>query len=142
MTTEKPRTPDLIPCRFCGMATERNVDSEDVVFCINVDCDIWGVHVASHTWNTLDPAAMLAAGYVPTSDLEKLFTQSEIDGVRQQALEEAEAACTNVIKTYDVLKPDGKTYEPLRVQKAAKDMVALAREDITALMDTKETDNE
>lgn len=42
-------------------------------------------------------------------------------------------ACANVIKNYDVLKPDGKTYEPIRVQKAAKGMVSLAREDIRAL---------
>jgi len=49
------------------------------------------------------------------------------------AYEAAASSCTNVIKNYDVMKPDGTTYEPIRVQKAAKGMVSLARQDIRAL---------
>jgi hypothetical protein len=49
------------------------------------------------------------------------------------AYEAAEAACTYVIKNYNVMKPDGTTYESLKVQKAATGMVSLAREDIREL---------
>ena len=45
----------------------------------------------------------------------------------------AAEACTDIIKKYDVMKPDGVTYEPMRVQRAAKGMVSIAREDILAL---------
>jgi len=41
--------------------------------------------------------------------------------------------CTRIIKDYDVMKPDGVTYEPARVQSAAKGMVSLVRQDIRAL---------
>ena len=52
---------------------------------------------------------------------------------RADAIHDAADACTNVIKKYDVMKPDGKTYESLKMQKAAKGMVSLARRDIEAL---------
>ena len=52
---------------------------------------------------------------------------------RLQAIQEAADACTNLIKNYEVMKPDGKTYESLKMQKAAKGMVSLARQDIEAL---------
>jgi hypothetical protein len=52
---------------------------------------------------------------------------------REDALKEAADVCTNIIKEYDVMKSDGITYEPLWVQKAAKGMVSLAREDIRNL---------
>ena len=52
---------------------------------------------------------------------------------RADAIHDAADACTNVIKKYDVMKPDGKTYESLKMQKAAKGMVSLARQDIEAL---------
>jgi hypothetical protein len=48
-------------------------------------------------------------------------------------VERAAEVCTVIIKDYDVMKPDGKTYEPLKVQKAAKGMVSLVRQDIRAL---------
>jgi len=54
--------------------------------------------------------------------------------VKAGLMRAAEAADT-VAKSYDVLKADRKTYEPPRVQKAAKSMVRLASEDILALAD-------
>ncbi|WP_288927250.1 hypothetical protein [uncultured Maritimibacter sp.] len=57
----------------------------------------------------------------------------ERDAAEALAYERAAEICTNVIKNYDVMKPDRETYEPPRVQKAAKGMVSLAREDIRAL---------
>ncbi len=54
--------------------------------------------------------------------------------IRADALREAAEICTSIIRDYDVMKPDGKTYEPLKVQKAAKGMVSLARQDILALI--------
>jgi hypothetical protein len=52
---------------------------------------------------------------------------------RNDALTEAVDVCTEIIKEYDVMKPNGTTYEPLWVQKAAKGMVSIARQDIRKL---------
>jgi hypothetical protein len=49
------------------------------------------------------------------------------------AYEAAGDACDNVAKSYDVLKADRETYEPPRVQMAAKSMVRIASEDVRAL---------
>ena len=66
-------------------------------------------------------------GYVEYTRTDLIPSRTYEDGVRAAA-----EACTNVMKSYDVLKADGKTYEPMRVQKAAKSMVGLTREDILA----------
>ena len=60
---------------------------------------------------------------------------------REKALREAVEVCTNVIKNYDVMEP-GKPnqFASLKIQKAAKGMVSLTREDILALI-TKDADN-
>lgn len=58
---------------------------------------------------------------------------AERDALVGAVIERAAEVCTAIIKDYDVMKPDGKTYEPLRVQKAAKGMVSLVRQDIRAL---------
>ena len=42
-------------------------------------------------------------------------------------------ACTNVIKSYDVMDETGTKYLPMKTQKAAKGMVSIAREDIGKL---------
>lgn len=52
---------------------------------------------------------------------------------RAKVVADAVACCTDVIKNYDAMKPDGVTYEPMRVQKVAKGMVSIARQDIRAL---------
>ena len=54
---------------------------------------------------------------------------------RYYAMRDAADACTNVIRNHDVMEPDGKTYESMKVQKAAKAMVKLARQDIRAMME-------
>jgi hypothetical protein len=61
--------------------------------------------------------------------------EAAIVTARNDALQEAADVCTVVIKEYDVMKPNGTTYEPLKVQKAAKGMVSIARQDIKALKD-------
>ena len=49
------------------------------------------------------------------------------------AIEAAAEACTNVIKSYDVMDATGTKYLPMTTQKAAKGMVSIAREDIWKL---------
>jgi len=51
---------------------------------------------------------------------------------RAQGMREAAEACTNIIKNYDCMKADGETYQPMWVQKVAKGMVSIARQDILA----------
>jgi hypothetical protein len=60
--------------------------------------------------------------------------EAAIATARANALREAAEVCTRIIKDYDVMKADGVTYEPIKVQKAAKGMVSLARQDILALI--------
>jgi hypothetical protein len=54
---------------------------------------------------------------------------------RADALREAAYVCGQIIKDFDVMRPDGITHQPARVQRAAKGMVGLARQDILALID-------
>lgn len=56
------------------------------------------------------------------------------------AFEMAATVCSGVIKDYDVMKSDGVTYENIKVQKAAKGLVSIAREDIRALATEAERD--
>ena len=49
------------------------------------------------------------------------------------AIQSAIDACTNVIKSYDVMDETGTKYLPMKTQKAAKGMVSIAREDIGKL---------
>jgi hypothetical protein len=64
--------------------------------------------------------------------LDKLIADAE-----RRGMERAAVICTGIIKNYDVMKPNGTTYESLNVQKAAKGMVSLARADIRAAMEDK-----
>ncbi len=49
------------------------------------------------------------------------------------AIEAAAAAAEYVIRNIDILKADGETYETPRVQKIARGLVDVARQDILAL---------
>ena len=53
--------------------------------------------------------------------------------IRNAVLEEAANLCTAIIRDYDVLTADGKAYAKMHVQKAAKGMVSLVREDLIAM---------
>ena len=53
---------------------------------------------------------------------------------REAALKEAAAVCEYIIKNIEILKADGETYETPRVQKIARGLVDLARQDILALI--------
>jgi hypothetical protein len=64
--------------------------------------------------------------------------ETKLATARPDALEEAAEVCTNIIRDYDVMKPNGTTYEPVHVQRAAKGMVSLARADIRALIAKEE----
>ena len=64
--------------------------------------------------------------------------ETKLATARPDALEEAAEVCTNIIRNYDVMKPNGTTYEPVHVQRAAKGMVSLARADIRALIAQKD----
>lgn len=59
--------------------------------------------------------------------------EAERDRLVIGAFRAAAKAAQNVAKSYDVLKPNGKDYEPARVQRAAKSMVRIAVEDIESL---------
>ena len=61
-----------------------------------------------------------------------------VAGAKAEGMREAASMCTAVIGKYNVMKPDGETYEPVRVQKAAKGLVSIARQDILAAADKLE----
>lgn len=85
-------------------------------------------------WNDEDrfrEACVLVSG--PPDDARATL-DAMLKAEREKALREAAEICTNIAKNYSVMKPDQVTYEPLRVQEAAKSMVRLAREDILALI--------
>jgi hypothetical protein len=63
-------------------------------------------------------------------EIKKLVIDAE-----RRGLERASEMCTYVIKNYDVMKPCGHIYESLKVQKAAKGMVSIVREDIDAALE-------
>lgn len=70
----------------------------------------------------------------PTEYVSRAHCEALVAAARANALREAAGVCTHVTKTYVVMKPDKETYEPMRVQEAAKGMVRLARQDIEALI--------
>ena len=80
--------------------------------------------------NKVDAQAAVQADY-DARIMSALHPASPLSAVAMRT--RAADACTDIIKKYDVMKPDGVTYESMRVQKAAKGMVSLAREDIRAL---------
>jgi hypothetical protein len=67
-------------------------------------------------------------------DIDDMAAQHDaIPRAYQMGLDAAANASDEVAKNYSVMKEDGETYEPLRVQSAAKSMVRLASQDIRAL---------
>ena len=95
-----------------------------------------------HNLGSVDAENANAALIAAAPDLHRIATEQAVEierllgaltTCRAEALQDASDACTNIIKNYDVMKPDGKTYESLKMQKAAKGMVSLARQDIEAL---------
>ena len=89
--------------------------------------DVSGHVVAKHGLTPTDATAALTA----VKDAEW-----------NAAIEAAAKACTTVIKDYDVMTPCGNKYEPIKVQRAAKGMVSLARQDIRALRRAAPTEGE
>ena len=79
------------------------------------ECKIFG-----NEYQTVEP---LFAAIEPAPDHETW------DAAIQSAMD----ACTNVIKSYDVMDATGTKYLPMKTQKAAKGMVSIAREDIGKL---------
>jgi hypothetical protein len=74
------------------------------------------------------------------ADAKAAYDKAIADAERR-GMERAAEICTGIIKNYNVMKPDGTTYESLKVQKAAKGMVSLAREDIETAMEDKRGTN-
>ena len=108
---------DLKPCPFCGGEPRTMFyDGTMQATCAahHTDCAGTDVLAPIRMWNTraVDPAA-----------------------IREAALREAAEVCTYVIKNIDILKADGETYETPRVQKIARGLVDVARQDILALID-------
>jgi hypothetical protein len=63
--------------------------------------------------------------------------EAALETAREDALEEAADVCTKIImENINIMKSDGRHINPLWVQKAAKGMVSLAREDILNLKET------
>lgn len=79
----------------------------------------------------------LQDGIAIINTLSADLTQSQAEVAA--AYERAAEVCTNIIKNYDCMKADGKTYQPMWVQKVAKGMVSIARQDIRALATTEQT---
>lgn len=60
------------------------------------------------------------------------------DAGYEAGLKAAADACTNVIKNYDVMTNAGESYAAPHIQRKAKGMVEIAREDIRALSKQEE----
>lgn len=71
------------------------------------------------------------------AELEAALTRA--NAATAAAYEVAARACSGIIKDYYCMKDDGKTYHPLWVQKVAKGMVSIARQDIRALATPDQT---
>lgn len=60
-----------------------------------------------------------------------------VAAIREAALREAAAKCEYTIRNIQILKSDGETYETPRVQKIARGLVDVARQEILALIGEK-----
>jgi hypothetical protein len=96
----------------------------------------WRFHAANRDeW--LEGGWSLEHDCKATSYTRTDHSQALIAAAERRGMERAAVICTGIIKNYDVMKPNGTTYESLNVQKAAKGMVSLARADIRAAMEDK-----
>ena len=146
-------TDELKPCPFCGgearivnvamvgcayvVCTDCRMQSDDgnidsVVTAWNTRADAAGAKLAKVTEDRDDALIALASA---RKQLERYIAEAEaaLPAVYRLALVDAEFACTNVIKNYDVTYDGGKKFAPMKTQNAAKGMVSIAREDILAL---------
>lgn len=84
-----------------------------------------------------DPECTDCGGTGITYQTERVCACQPTDAAqaREAALREAAEVCTYVIKNMAILKADGETYETPRVQKIARGLVDIARQDILALID-------
>lgn len=71
----------------------------------------------------------------PNGEAPVLVYHATPTAIREATLREAAAVCDYVIKNIDILKADGETYETPRVQKIARGLVDVARQDILALIE-------
>lgn len=139
-------TDDLKPCPFCGWDVPyvRTTGTETEVYCQS--CTAVGPLVASNTpeenvdseatrlWNRRANTATIKAAVDMMADQHGwVRTNSEWNA----AIRAAADAATYIIQNIEILKPDGETYETPRVQKLARGLVDLARQDILALLKEK-----
>lgn len=84
-----------------------------------------------------DDALRIVEEYDVLHDHIKALPAIDPAAIREAALREAADACTYVIKNIEILKADGETYETPRIQKIARGLVDVARQDILALIGEK-----
>lgn len=128
-------TAELKPCPFCGgdknTICKTDYDGRDsyAVSCRYPEC-----HGAIFTLGYgyfADEAEAIAAWNT------RAMPAINPAAIREAALREAMDACTYVIKNIDILKADGETYETPRIQKIARGLVDVARQQIEALIGEK-----
>lgn len=97
--------------------------------------DLQGIEAAKAACRA-DYEARILAALIPPPVAD---SQPTIDpaAIREAALREAMDACIYVIKNIEILKADGETYETPRIQKIARGLVDVARQQIEALIGEK-----
>ena len=135
---------DLTPCPFCGGEAEAaNYAIEAAVRCMDCRCAITRQH-PQHNDDGYDEA--ISAWNARTTRTNTATIKAAVDMMADQhgwvrtnsewnaAIKAAADAATYIIQNIEILKPDGETYETPRVQKLARGLVDVARQDILALL--------
>ena len=124
---------DLKPCPFCGWDAPyvRTTGLETEVYCES--CTAVGplVHSVGPDEDVDEVAIELWNRRALEARIKHLERKRE--DVWNAAIDAAAAAAEYVLRNIDILKADGETYETPRVQKIARGLVDLARQDILAL---------
>ena len=151
MTNDNPTAPVLPPCPFCPGTFEWSKgtygDGEEWIFLACDTCEAMVPTVAREGFSKqmaidlcstrapLDPAAMLAAGYVPLENYNRVFENCvSAQNGWDRAMDKWAAARQQVLEEVVDRVRSNWTWDD-------EDVVTELCDDILSLMDTKETDD-